>query len=113
MCEALIDVLRRHWYFYRNLPVAGNYNATLAVVDHWDAYLGLRLTRKALYKLHSHPALNKEGLHQSISFSAIFTALSLKCGSLASLNFENILSQKITFLSRFIFVKVILTFQCF
>ena len=77
MCEALIDVLRRHWYFYRNLPVAGNYNATLAVVDHWDAYLGLRLTRKALYKLHSHPALNKEGLRPSISFTAIFTALSL------------------------------------
>ena len=41
MCEALIDVLRRHRYFYRNLPVAGNFNATLTVADHWDAYLGI------------------------------------------------------------------------
>ena len=99
-------VLIRHWHFYRNLPVAGNSNATFAAVDHWDAHLGLRLTRKALYKLHSHPALNKEGLHQSISFSAIFTALSLKCGSLASLNFEKILSQNLTYLSRIIFINL-------
>ena len=86
------------------LSLALNHNATLAVVGHWDAYLGLRLTRKVLYcTLISRPKL-EEGLRPSISFTAIFTALSLKCGSLASLNFEKILSQNLSCLSRIIFV---------
>ena len=60
MCEALIDVLRRHWHFYRNLPVAGNFNATFTVVDHWDAHLGLRLTRKVLFNtLTSRPKIRR------------------------------------------------------
>ena len=86
------------------LSLALTHNATLAVVGHWDAYLGLRLTRKVLYcTLTSRPKL-EEGLWPSISFTTIFTALSLKCGSLASLNFEKILSQNLTILSRIIFV---------
>ena len=76
MCEALIDVLKRHWHFYRNLPVAGNFNATLTVADHWDAYLGLRLTTSVLYcTLTCRPKL-EEGLWMSILFTTIFTALS-------------------------------------
>ena len=38
------------------LSLALNHNATFAVVGHWDAYLGLRLTRKGL-AIHLHPAL--------------------------------------------------------
>ena len=87
------------------LSLARNHNATLTAVDHWDAYLGLRLTRKGL-AIHLHPALKEEGLRPSISFTAIFTALSLKCGSLASLNFEKILSQNLSCLSRIIFVNL-------
>ena len=42
------------------LSLALNHNATFAVVDHWDAYLGLRLTRKVLYcTLTSRPILKK------------------------------------------------------
>ena len=88
------------------LSLALNHNATFTVVDHWDAYLGLRLTTLVLYcTLISRPKL-EEGLRPSISFTAIFTALSLKCGSLASLNFEKILSQNLSCLSRIIFVNL-------
>ena len=62
------------------LSLALNHNATFAVVGHWDAYLGLRLTRKVLYcTLISRPKL-EEGLWPSISFTTIFTALSLDAG---------------------------------
>ena len=103
MCEVVNVYLYGCDTFIGLLSLARNHNATLAVVDHWDAHLGLHLTEMVLYgTLTFRP--NKEGLRPSISFTAIFTALSLKCGSLASLNFENILSQNLTFLSRIIFV---------
>ena len=106
MCEVVIVYLYGCDTFIALLSLARNHNATFAVVEHWDAHLGLRLTRKVLYgTLTSRPKL-EEGLRPSISFTAIFTALSLECGSLASLNFENILSQKITCLSRIIFVNL-------
>jgi len=106
MCGVIIVYSNGCDTFIGLLSLARNHNATLTAVDHWDAHLGLRLTRKVLYStLTSRPKL-KEGLRPSISFTAIFTALSLECGSLASLNFENILSQKITYLSRIIFVNL-------
>ena len=104
MCGVIIVYSNGCDTFIGLLSLARNHNATVTVVDHWDAHLGLRLSRKELFStLTSRPKL-KEGLRPSISFTAIFTALSLECGSLASLNFEKILSQKITCLSRIIFV---------
>ena len=106
MCEVVIVYLYGCDTFIGLLSLARNHNATVTVVDHWDAHLGLRLTRKELFStLTSRPKL-KEGLRPSISFTAIFTALSLECGSLASLNFEKILSQNLTILSRIIFVNL-------
>ena len=103
MCEVVIVYLYGCDTFIALLSLARNPNATFTVVEHWDAHLGLRLTRKVLYgTLTSRPKL-EEGLRPSISFTAIFTALSLECGSLASLNFEKILSQNLTILSRIIF----------
>ncbi len=90
MCEVVIVYLYGCDTFIGLLSLARNHNATFAVVEHWDAHLGLRLTRKVLYgTLTSRPKL-EEGLRPSISFTAIFTALSLECGSLASLNFEKL-----------------------
>ena len=46
--------------FIALLSLARNHNATFTVVEHWDAYLGLRLTRKVLYcTLTSRPILKK------------------------------------------------------
>ena len=130
MCEVVIVYLYGCDTFIGLLSLARNHNATLAVVDHWDAHLGLHLTEMVLYgtltfrpnkgtgrtvgiAYSEHPVeavflvtgrtQYKEGLRPSCCFTAIFTALSLKCGSLASLNFENILSQNLTILSRIIF----------
>ena len=127
MCEVVNVYLYGCDTFIGLLSLARNHNATLTVVDHWDAHLGLHLTEMVLYgtltfrpnkgtgrtvgiAYSEHPVETftgrtqyKEGLRPSISFTAIFTALSLKCGSLASLNFENILSQNLNILSRIIF----------
>ena len=77
MCEVVNVYLYGSDTFIGLLSLALNHNATLTVVDHWDAYLGLRLTRKVLYcTLTSRPKL-EEGLRPSCCFTAIFTALSL------------------------------------
>ena len=112
MCGVIIVYSNGCDTFIGLLSLARNHNATLTAVDHWDAHLGLRLTRKVLYStLTSRPKL-KEGLRPSISFTAIFTALSLECGSLASLNFEKILSQNFNLLSRIIFALLLLQLPC-
>ena len=49
MCEVLIVYLYGSDTFIGLLSLALNHNATFAVVDHWDAYLGLRLTTSVLY----------------------------------------------------------------
>ena len=56
MCEVVIVYSYGCDTFIGLLSLARNHNATLTVVDHWDAYLGLRLTRKVLYStLTSRP----------------------------------------------------------
>ena len=60
MCEVVIVYLYGSDTFIGLLSLALNHNATLAVVGHWDAYLGLRLTRKVLYcTLTSRPELRR------------------------------------------------------
>ena len=49
MCEVVIVYLYGSDTFIGLLSLALNHNATFAVVDHWDAYLGLRLTTSVLY----------------------------------------------------------------
>ena len=41
MCEVVIVYLYGCDTFIGLLSLARNHNATLAVVDHWDAYLGI------------------------------------------------------------------------
>ena len=91
--------------FIACLPSTGNYNATFTLSSGTLGRFshGLRLTTLVLYgTLTCRPKL-EEGLWMSILFTTIFTALSRYFRSLASPNFENILSQKITILSRIIF----------
>ena len=76
MCEVVIVYLYGCDTFIGLLSLARNHNATLTAVDHWDAYLGLRLTTLVLYcTLTRRPKL-EEGLWMSILFTTIFTALS-------------------------------------
>ena len=56
MCEVVIVYLYGCDTFIGLLSLARNHNATFTAADHWDAYLGLRLTRKGL-AIHLHPAL--------------------------------------------------------
>ena len=104
MCEAVFVCLYGCDTFIGLLSLARNHNATFAVVDHWDAHLGLHLTEMVLYgTLTSRPNKGtgrtvgiaysehpveavflvtgrtqyKEGLRPSCCFTAIFTALSL------------------------------------
>lgn len=106
MCEVVIVYLDGSDTFIANSHLHGTLTPAFAAGEHWDAHLGLRLTRKVLFNtLTSRPKL-EEGLRPSISFTAIFTALSLECGSLASLDFEEILSQNLTCLSRIIFINL-------
>ena len=101
MCEAVIVYLYGCDPFIALLSLARNHNATFTVVEHWDAYLGLRLTEMVLYgtlifrpnkgtgrtvgiAYSEHPVETftgrtqyKEGLRPSCCFTAIFTALSL------------------------------------
>ena len=44
MCEVVIVYLYGCDTFIGLLSLARNHNATLTVVDHWDAHLGLHLT---------------------------------------------------------------------
>ena len=48
MCEVVIVYLYGCDTFIGLLSLARNHNATLAVVDHWDAHLGLHLTEMVL-----------------------------------------------------------------
>jgi len=106
MCGVVIVYSYGTGTFIETSQLQGTLTPALTAGDHWDAYLGLRLTRKELFStLTSRPKL-EEGLRPSIYFTAIFTALSLECGSLASLNFEEILSQNLTCLSRIIFINL-------
>ena len=101
MCEVVNVYLYGCDTFIGLLSLARNHNATLTVVDHWDAHLGLHLTEMVLYgtlifrpnkgtgrtvgiAYSEHPVETftgrtqyKEGLRPSILFTAIFTALSL------------------------------------
>ena len=49
MCEVVIVYLYGCDTFIGLLSLARNHNATFAVVEHWDAHLGLRLTTPVLY----------------------------------------------------------------
>ena len=106
MCEVVIVYLYGTGTFIVTSQLQGTLTPALTAGDHWDAYLGLRLTTLVLYcTLTCRPKL-EEGLWMSILFTTIFTALSRYFRSLASPNFEKILSQNLTFLSRIIFVNL-------
>ena len=76
MCGVIIVYSNGCDTFIGLLSLARNHNATLTAADHWDAYLGLRLTTSVLYcTLTCRPKL-EEGLWMSILFTTIFTALS-------------------------------------
>ena len=101
MCGVIIVYSNGCDTFIGLLSLARNHNATFAVVDHWDAHLGLHLTEMVLYgtlifrpnkgtgrtvgiAYSEHPVETftgrtqyKEGLRPSCCFTAIFTALSL------------------------------------
>ena len=49
MCGVIIVYSNGCDTFIGLLSLARNHNATFTVVDHWDAYLGLRLTTSVLY----------------------------------------------------------------
>ena len=49
MCEVVNVYLYGCDTFIGLLSLARNHNATLTVVDHWDAHLGLHLTEMVLY----------------------------------------------------------------
>ena len=49
MCEVVNVYLYGCDTFIGLLSLARNHNATLTVVDHWDAHLGLHLTERVLY----------------------------------------------------------------
>ena len=49
MCGVIIVYSNGCDTFIGLLSLARNHNATLTAVDHWDAHLGLRLTRKELF----------------------------------------------------------------
>ena len=104
MCEVVIVYLYGSDTFIGLLSLTLNHNATFTVVDHWDAHLGLRLTTSVLYytltcrplkstgwtvgiAYSEHPVETftgrtqlEKGLWPSISFTTIFTTLSLDAG---------------------------------
>ena len=66
MCGVIIVYSNGCDTFIGLLSLARNHNATLTAADHWDAYLGLRLTTLVLYcTLTCRPKL-EEGLWMSI-----------------------------------------------
>ena len=76
MCGVIIVYSNGTGTFIETSQLQGTVTPALAAGDHWDAYLGLRLTTSVLYcTLTRRPKL-EEGLWMSILFTTIFTALS-------------------------------------